>query len=85
MLGSSAPGAEVPPGDKGVCTLENRHGQAGDRTVALQCPVKEHSPQRWGQGVGGVSEGAGAKAGGSNLSAMKIPSRVVTVKGILVF
>jgi ABC-type xylose transport system permease subunit len=35
--------------------------------------------------VGGVSEGAGAKAGGSHLSATKIPSRVVTVKGILVF
>jgi hypothetical protein len=35
--------------------------------------------------VGGVSERAGAKAGGSNLSATDIPSRDVTVKGILVF
>jgi len=34
--------------------------------------------------VGGVSEGAGAKAGGSNLSATDIPSRDVTVKDILV-
>jgi hypothetical protein len=35
--------------------------------------------------VGGVSGRAGAKAGGSNPSARTIPSRVVTVKGILVF
>jgi hypothetical protein len=35
--------------------------------------------------VGGVSERAGAKAGESNLSATVIPSRVVTVKDILVF
>jgi len=48
-------------------------------------PNQEHSPQRWGERVGGVSEGAGAKAGGSNLSATNIPSRVVTVKGIPVF
>ena len=34
--------------------------------------------------MGGVSERAGAKAGGSNLSATVIPSRVVTVKDILV-
>jgi len=34
--------------------------------------------------VGGVGERAGVKAGESNLSAMT-PSRVVTVKGILVF
>jgi hypothetical protein len=35
--------------------------------------------------VGGVSERAGAKAGGSNPFAHLIPSRVVAVKGILVF
>jgi len=35
--------------------------------------------------VGGVSERAGAKAGGSNPSARHIPSRVVAVKGILAF
>jgi hypothetical protein len=35
--------------------------------------------------VGGVSERAGAKAGESNLSRTVTPSRVVTVKGILVF
>jgi len=35
--------------------------------------------------VGGVSERAGAKAGGSNPFAHLIPSRGVTVKGILVF
>jgi len=35
--------------------------------------------------VGGVSERAGAKAGGSNPSARYIPSRVVAVKGILAF
>jgi hypothetical protein len=35
--------------------------------------------------VGGVSERAGAKAGGSNPFAHMIPSRGVTVKGILVF
>jgi hypothetical protein len=35
--------------------------------------------------VGGVSERAGAKAGGSNPFATTIPSRVVAVKGIPVF
>jgi hypothetical protein len=35
--------------------------------------------------VGGVSERAGAKAEGSNPFAYIVPSRVVTVKGILVF
>jgi hypothetical protein len=35
--------------------------------------------------VGGVSERAGVKAGESNLSAIVIPSRDVTVKDILVF
>jgi hypothetical protein len=35
--------------------------------------------------VGGVSERAGAKAGGSNPSANEIPSRDVAVKGIPVF
>jgi hypothetical protein len=45
----------------------------------------KHRPQPWGQSVGGVSERAGAKAGGSNLSATTTPSRVVMVKGIPVF
>jgi hypothetical protein len=35
--------------------------------------------------VGGVSERAGAKAGGSNPFAIQTPSRVVAVKGILIF
>jgi hypothetical protein len=35
--------------------------------------------------VGGVSERAGAKAEGSNPFARTIPSRDVTVEGILVF
>jgi len=41
---------------------------AGDRTVTLAMPYKALSPS-WGKSVGGVSERAGAKAGGSNLSA----------------
>jgi hypothetical protein len=36
---------------------------AGDRTVTLAMPIK-HVPLPWGQRVGGVSERAGAKAGG---------------------
>jgi hypothetical protein len=35
--------------------------------------------------VGGVSERADVKAGGSNPFAKKAPSRVVTVKGIPIF
>jgi hypothetical protein len=35
--------------------------------------------------VGGVSERAGAKAGGSNPFARKAPSRVVAVKDIPIF
>jgi len=52
--------------------------------VTSQCPSKALSPT-WGGSVGGVSGRAGAKAGGSNLSAYHYPSRGVTVKGILVF
>ena len=44
----------------------------------------KHCPQPWEQSVGGVSERAGAKAGGSNPFALTNPSRVVAVKGILV-
>jgi hypothetical protein len=58
------------------------HGSAGDRTVTLQCPSKTLSLA--GASVGGVSERAGVKAGGSNPSAILVPSRGVTVKGILV-
>jgi hypothetical protein len=47
-------------------------------------PNKALSPS-WGKSVGGVDERAGAKAGGSNLSATQIPSRVVAAKGIPVF
>jgi len=43
-----------------------------------------HSTHPLGESVGGVSERAGVRAGGSNPSAMT-PSRVVTVEGILVF
>jgi len=49
--------------------------------VTLQCPSK--APSRKGNGVGGVSERAGVKAGGSNPSA-NAPSRVVAVEDILV-
>jgi len=45
--------------------LSSCHGSAGDRTVTSQCPSRTLSPT-WGQSVGGVSERAGAKAGGSN-------------------
>jgi len=38
----------------------------------------------WGRSVGGVSERAGVRAGGSNPFAIT-PSRVVTAQGILVF
>jgi hypothetical protein len=74
---------------KGVCTLEpSADGPsriAGDRTVTLAMPFKALSPS-WGKSVGGVSGRAGAKAGGSNLSAtIRIPSRDVMVEGILVF
>jgi len=68
VLGSSVPGAEIPAGKKGVCTLEPVTDQAGDRTVTLQCPSKA-LPPAWGESVGGVSGRAGAKAGGSNPSA----------------
>jgi hypothetical protein len=51
--------------------------------VILQCPSTTLSPP-WGKSVGGVSERAGAKAGGSNPFATT-PSRDVMVKGILVF
>ena len=61
------------------------HGPAGDRTVTLAMPIKNTLPA-WGKSVGGVSERAGVKAGGSNPFARHtIPSRVVTVKGILAF
>jgi hypothetical protein len=52
--------------------------------VPLQCPIKNTVPTTWEQSVGGVSERAGAKAGGSNLSRKDIPSRDVMVKDILV-
>jgi hypothetical protein len=52
--------------------------------VTLQCPIKSTVPKS-GTRVGGVSERAGAKAGGSNPSAYMNPSRGVAVKGILVF
>jgi hypothetical protein len=81
VLGSSVPGAVFPTSKKGVCTLDSRI--AGDRTVFLQCPSKTLSSP-WGKSVGGVSERAGAKAGGSNSSAT-FPSRVVMVKDIPVF
>jgi glycogen synthase len=45
-------------------------------------PIQSTFPT-WGKSVGGVSERAGVKAGGSNPFAY-IPSRVVAVKGILV-
>jgi len=64
VLGSSVPGAEVPTSQKAP-VLSNCHGSAGDRTVTSQCPSRTLSPT-WGQSVGGVSERAGAKAGGSN-------------------
>jgi hypothetical protein len=64
VLGSSVPGAKVPAGRKDVCTLE-AHGSAGDRTVPLQCPTKARVPKQRTR-AGGVSERAGAKAGGSN-------------------
>jgi hypothetical protein len=51
--------------------------------VTSQCPSR--APSRKGTSVGGVSERAGAKAGGSNPFGMKNPSRGVAVKGILVF
>jgi len=38
--------------------------------VTLQCPSKKHGPRRRGQSVGGVSERAGAKAGGIIPSAL---------------
>jgi hypothetical protein len=53
-------------------------------SVTLQCPTKTLSPS-WGKSVGGVSERAGAKAGGCQNPSREIPSRVVAVKGILVF
>jgi len=46
-------------------------------------PIKSALSLR-GLGVGGVSERAGVKAGGSNPFA-STPSRVVAVKGILAF
>lgn len=64
MLGSSVPGVAIHRVEK-ASVLSKRHGFAGDRTVALQCPTKTLSPA-WGQSVGGVSGRAGAKAGGSN-------------------
>jgi hypothetical protein len=51
--------------------------------VTSQCPSR--APSRKGTSVGGVSERAGAKAGGSNPFGMKNPSRGVAVEGILVF
>jgi len=59
------------------------HGPAGDRAVTSQCPINSTVPSL-GKSVGGVSERAGAKAGGSNPFATDIPSRDVAVKGILV-
>jgi len=53
--------------------------------VTLQCPSTAPSSPQARASAGGVSERAGAKAGGSNLSAYDSPSRVVTVKGIPVF
>jgi len=44
VLGSSVPGAEVPAGTKGTCTLET-HGLAGDRTVTSQCPSRNTVPR----------------------------------------
>jgi hypothetical protein len=45
-------------------------------------PIQSTFPT-WGKSVGGVSERAGVKAGGSNPFA-NTPSRVVAVEGILV-
>jgi len=87
VLGSSVPGTAIPASYQGVCTLElsiSYHGPAGDRTVALAMPFN-NTPPRQGKRVGGVSERAGVRAGGSNPFASIIPSRVVTVEGILVF
>jgi len=49
-------------------------------------PIKQHSPPSGVDGAGGVSERAGAKAGGIIPSAIakSSPSRVVMVEGILV-
>jgi len=65
VLGSSGSGAAFPASFKGVLHSRSRHGSAGDRTVTLAMPFKNTLPTL-GKRVGGVSERAGAKAGGSN-------------------
>jgi hypothetical protein len=54
-------------------------------TASVPCNAFQALSPTWEQSVGGVSESAGAKAGGSNLSATASPSRVVAVKDIPVF
>jgi len=81
VLGSSVPGTNINEPKK-ASVLSNCHGLAGDRTVTLQCPSTTLSPP-WGKSVGGVSEGTGVKAGGSDPFASSFT--LVTVKGIPVF
>jgi hypothetical protein len=87
VLGSSVPGAVVPAGKKGVCTLE-AHGPAGDRTVILQCPIKNTVPlAREGKRCGRRERES--RRGGRREQSLRDrhqnPPRVVMVEGILVF
>jgi hypothetical protein len=71
VLGSSIPGTISSEEQRRLHSRSSR--KAGDRPVTLQCPTK-HCPQPWEQSVGGVSERAGARAGGSHIpSRMSIP------------
>jgi hypothetical protein len=85
VLGSSVPGAVVPAGEKGVCTL-GAHGHAGDRTVTSQCPIKNTLPilgRKCGR-----RERESRREGRREQSLRdrhQNPPRVVMVEGILVF
>jgi len=84
VLGSSVPGAEVPAGNKGTCSLET-HGLAGDRTVTSQCPSRNTVPTLGKKCGRRERESRREGRREQSLRVRHLPSRVVTVKGILVF
>lgn len=63
MLGSSGPGAAIPPGQRGAPALSSPPSFPGDRERgACNAPRKTLSPRR-GNSVGGVSERVGRDGG----------------------
>jgi len=77
-----SPRRGCPRGQKGVCTLV-AHGPAGDRTVTLQCPSETLSPL--GEKCGRRERESRREGRREQSLRENIPSRVVAVKGILVF